>query len=434
MKSVLVNWKMKLGALAFYLLVCMCGLVLAFSSGPVPGVTGDFGEPNCTQCHTSFPLNVPGGTLAISGVPAQYAPGQVYPITVTLSKSGQRRWGFELSVRTVGSAAQAGTLVVTDAARTQIVSLNGIQYIEHTAQGTQLGAPQGSWTFNWQAPAGNIGAIRFSAAGNAANGDGTPLGDFIYTTSATTSPTTNTVTGLFAQVAVGGGFTTVFSLTNTGSDTLSGSLILTSADGTPLAATLTSQDASGSQTQIVDSSFPLNIPAGGTKIISAAAASSAGTVTGWGRVESSGGQLSGVATFQLRDSGGLRTVAGVFSSDVEDSVTIQVDDDGSQSRFTGYAVANPGSSPIQITILFVNGDGVVTRTLPQAIALDPGKQVARFLFQDVNDPNFKFQGSVVLKSETGGTFASVALVQDQDPNVLFTAIPVIKGRAPNVGN
>lgn len=241
MKSVLVNWQFKLGAGLFYILVCACGLLLAFSSGPVPALTGDFGESNCTECHTSFALNAAGGTFTISGVPAQYTPGQVYPITVTLSKSGQRRWGFELSARVAGSSAQAGTLVVTDPSRTQIVALNGIQYIEHTLPGSQLGAPQGTWTFNWQAPSGDVGAIRFSAAGNAASGDGTPLGDFIYTTSVTSNPktsTANTVTGLFAQVAVGGGFSTVFSLTNTGADALTGSLILTSAAGTPLTATL----------------------------------------------------------------------------------------------------------------------------------------------------------------------------------------------------
>ncbi len=434
MDSVLVNWKIKLGTLLFYIFVCACGLLLAFSTGPLPGRTGDFGEPNCTACHTGSALNTPGGTLTISGVPAQYTPGQTYPITVTIGKSGQKRWGFELSARIVSSAAQAGTLVASDAANTQIKTQNNIQYIEHTQPGTQVGAAQGTWTFNWTAPATASGAVRFSAAGNAANGDGTNQGDFIYTATVTSNANPPAVTGLFSQVAAGAGYSTVFSLTNTGSDALTGNLILTRGDGTSLDATLSSPSASGTEDTVFASSTSLAIAPGGTKIITAAAPNSSDALTGWARVESSGGQLSGVATFQLRDAGGLKTVAGVLSGEAQDIVTIPVNDDSAQSRFTGYALANPGVDTIRITIFLVDGNGVVTKTLSQVITLDPGKQVARFLFQDVGDPNFKFQGSAVLKSETGSKFSAVALVQVQDPNLIFTAIPVIKGKASTVGN
>jgi hypothetical protein len=437
-----MNTKMKssgrhirLGVILFYLFACTCGLLLAFSAGPLPAHTGDFGEPTCRDCHSSFALNSAGGALAINGVPAQYTPGQTYPITVTISRSGQRRWGFELSARVAGNAAQAGTLIVTDSTKTQIITQSGIQYIEHTQAGTQLGASQGTWTFNWQAPDTAVGSVRFSAAGNAANGDGTNQGDFIYTTTVTTdaAPPLD-ITALFAQVVVGGGYSTVFSLTNTGSDTLTGNLILTRADGTPLAATLSAPSGSGSGTQAFASSTALTIAPGGTRFVSAAAPSLSDPVTGWARVESSGGELSGVATFQLRDSAGLETVAGVLSSEADDVVTIPVNDDSAQSRFTGYALANPGSDPVQVSIFLIDENGIVTRTLGQAITLDPGKQVARFLFQDVNDPNFNFQGSVVLKSDTGSKFAAVALVQVKDPNVLFTAIPVIRGKSSGVGN
>ena len=151
MKSALVNWKWKLGASVFYVLVCACGLLLARSSGPPAGRTGDFGETSCTACHSGNAINAAGGTLTISGVPSNYTPGQTYPITVTISKSGQTRWGFELSARIVSGATQGGTLIASDTANTQIVTQNNIQYIEHTSAGTQVGAGQGVWTFNWKA-------------------------------------------------------------------------------------------------------------------------------------------------------------------------------------------------------------------------------------------------------------------------------------------
>ncbi len=169
----------------FYMLVCTCGLLLAFSTGPLPGRTGDFGETNCSACHRGNAVNAAGGSLTITGVPAKYNPGQIYPITVTIAKSGQQRWGFEFSARDASSGYQAGSLIATDAANTQVKVQNNIQYIEHTAAGTTPGTAQGSWTFNWKAPDTPVDKIRFSAAGNAANGNGANTEDFIYTTSVT---------------------------------------------------------------------------------------------------------------------------------------------------------------------------------------------------------------------------------------------------------
>ena len=49
-----------------------------------------------------------------------------------------------------------------------------------------------------------------------------------------------TTTALFAQVAIGGGYTTLFTFLNTGGTSVEGNLILTSDDGTAMNATLTS--------------------------------------------------------------------------------------------------------------------------------------------------------------------------------------------------
>jgi hypothetical protein len=61
------------------------------------------------------------------------------------------------------------------------------QYIEHGIESTFAGQTGGaSWTFNWTAPAGDIGPVIFYAAGNQANNDGTNNGDQIYTARTTT--------------------------------------------------------------------------------------------------------------------------------------------------------------------------------------------------------------------------------------------------------
>lgn len=163
-------------------------LLLAFSSGPPAGVTGSFGEPNCTDCHDGNVINAPGGSFSISGVPANYTPGgPAIPITVTISKTGQGRWGFELAVRARANGAQAGILAGVGGT-TLIQQFSGVQYISHNSSSTQSGAAQGTWSFNWTPPATNVGEVAFSAAGNAANGSGTSSGDFIYVTEVSTQP------------------------------------------------------------------------------------------------------------------------------------------------------------------------------------------------------------------------------------------------------
>jgi hypothetical protein len=71
----------------------------------------------------------------------------------------------------------------------------GRQYIEHTQLGTFAGTPAGhTWQIRWTAPSADIGTVRFFAAGNAANNDGTNQQDYIYTTTAASESTTSNVT------------------------------------------------------------------------------------------------------------------------------------------------------------------------------------------------------------------------------------------------
>ncbi len=231
-----------------------------------------------------------------------------------------------------------------------------------------------------------------------------------------------TTTAIFAHVAVGGDWNTVFTFLNTGTTPITGNLILTANDGTPMNVSVSVPSA------ITGSTFPISIPAGGIQILTAnPISSSAPTSTGWARVESSGGQIGGVGTFQYFSAGGsLITTAGVLSADPVNVATIPVDDDNSQSRYVGYALANTGTTPITIKVDVVDNTGTVQKTFN--INLNPGAQLAKFLFQD--DPTFStFSGSMVLVGQNSATFAVVALVQDGS---LYTVIPVIPSKAANI--
>ncbi len=235
-------------------------------------------------------------------------------------------------------------------------------------------------------------------------------------------------TNMFAQFAVGGGFTTAFTFLNTGADMATGSLILADNDGMPLSVAFASPNQPGA----IASSFPISVPPGGTQVIEASAVNPGATTVGWAHVESSGGSLGGVATFQLVNGGALTTIAGVLAEDGTDSATIPINDDrtlGAQSYMTGYAVANPGSEDINIRIVVLNPDGSMSTTLdpPDLNPLSPGCHVARFLWEDLGNPNLQFRGSMILSEQAGQAFSVVALVLNQQ---LYTAIPVIPTKAP----
>ncbi|HEY6245665.1 MAG TPA: PQQ-dependent sugar dehydrogenase [Pyrinomonadaceae bacterium] len=170
--------------------------VSAFSAGPPAGYTGAPGEEPaaCAECHV--PPDAGTGRISITA-PQTYVPGQSYPITVTHNNSDptRLRWGFELTVLDT-SDEKAGNLQNTDGL-TQVLNNQGPggarQYIEHTSVGTFVGQQNGaSWTFNWTAPATDIGPVTFYAAGNQANNDGNTSGDFIYKTFVAVPPASTT--------------------------------------------------------------------------------------------------------------------------------------------------------------------------------------------------------------------------------------------------
>ena len=162
--------------------------VFAYSSGPPDGLTGAPGEGNCTQCHAGNSLNAAGGSLMLT-VPEVYTPGEMYEIIVNLSRSGQSRWGFEMTALN-DNGARAGTLAKSDG-NTQVTEANSKQYIKQTTPGSAAGTrDRNQWTFNWTAPNNDVGQITFYAAGNAANNADFTTGDYIYTQLATSDAVT----------------------------------------------------------------------------------------------------------------------------------------------------------------------------------------------------------------------------------------------------
>ena len=226
----------------------------------------------------------------------------------------------------------------------------------------------------------------------------------------------------FPHIAVGGGYTTVFALANTGGTTATASLALTDQQGAPL--TVSIGGAGGSV-------FPLTIPTGGVRMLTAGALNSSdATKTGWALLQSTGGSIGGVATFRYTTGGILRGAAGVLASQPTDSATIPVDNDDALERFTGVALANPGDQEIRVRIHIIDSDGNVTETV-SPVSLNPlgaRNQAAVFLHQ-LAPATMRFRGSMVLSTGGSGQLVATALLQDRG---MLSAIPVVNGRAASV--
>ena len=158
--------------------------------GPPLARTGGFGELTCLECHLDLELNAPGGALLLDGVPASFTPGAAYVVTVIVEGEGMGRAGFQAAARFEGgerAGAPAGRLASIDG-RTVVRSEDGVDYINHTVEGSELGPGDiAGWSFEWVAPE-EPSPVVFHVTGNSANGDNSPLGDLIYAAEARVPP------------------------------------------------------------------------------------------------------------------------------------------------------------------------------------------------------------------------------------------------------
>lgn len=169
-------------ATACMLLALVVGAVAdgdAMREAPPAAHTGGFDEATCQDCHFEAEPNTGPGRVTLTGLPAQYAPGAAYRLTVTLVQKDLKVGGFQLSARDP-NGAQAGTLAPADTQRTRVTVAGDVAYIHHVLAGTApVGPDTARWSFVWTAPRSGV-EVRFHIAANAANDDGSPLGDLVY--------------------------------------------------------------------------------------------------------------------------------------------------------------------------------------------------------------------------------------------------------------
>jgi len=364
------------------------GYLFAYILGPDPGMNGVFGAAQSCAiagCHTGNPENDGVGSVNITGLPSDgWTPGQTYALTVTIQRTGAHLFGFELSAVADATNQQAGTLTA-GSARVRVICGRGsapgnvevncntagaIQYAQHSNAQTVTS----SYPVNWTAPSSaSVGTVRFNVAGNAANGDITNQGDFIYTR-------------IFKADAASAGpppppppdlSTKAFSLVNLG--------------GTSV---------------ITDGSGDLSI--------------------GYSRIQPGAGSTtpSGVAIFGLRQNNILISEAGVPASVrltaarvYAEFSTLIVD--------TGVAIANPNDQPATINFHFTDGTGATFGD--NSFTIPPNQQIAKFIDQDPFNLNrSSFQGTLTITSNIEVSLIALrGFYNERTPSdFLITTLPV----------
>ena len=162
------------------------------------GVVGSPGENTCTQCHSAS--TAASGT-SIVATPAftgnQYVPGQTYTIQIGVGSLSLSNFGFACEILN-GSNVNAGVMQNAQAGVQFLTAVNGRKSATHTAK--KAGTGFTTFQFEWVAPA--TGQVKFYAAGNAVNNNGSSAGDAVSTASLSLNPSTGaSVTENFTTIA-----------------------------------------------------------------------------------------------------------------------------------------------------------------------------------------------------------------------------------------
>ncbi|MEQ9103926.1 MAG: choice-of-anchor V domain-containing protein [Rhodothermales bacterium] len=147
----------------------------AYRTGAPAFSTGAPNEQTCAACHTGNPVNDASGSLVIVA-PANYVPGSTVDLVVRAQRAGASRFGFEITALD-GANQPVGTFDVSGPGIQ--LALGSTHHVTHDPAANATG--EFEWTVPWEAPASGTGEVTFYAAANAANGDFSNFGDFIFT-------------------------------------------------------------------------------------------------------------------------------------------------------------------------------------------------------------------------------------------------------------
>lgn len=156
---------------------------------------------NCTSCHGDYSLNVAGGGIVLTGLPAIYTPGTSYPFTVKISHATANRsvWGFAIKAIDTLTHAVVGTWTTTNANSSIKGTAGGSTYeLSHANSVTSVASLSYTYSnLNWVAPASPTASqarVKFYVSAVAGDNNRNEANDYVYSTSFTSNQAVVAVT------------------------------------------------------------------------------------------------------------------------------------------------------------------------------------------------------------------------------------------------
>ena len=458
-------------------LMTWAALLWGNSMGPPADRSGVSGVTCSTSgCHNDFSANAGEGSVSITGLPAEWTPGVLYPLQVSVSHSGASLYGFQMTA-VDSTGAQAGGFAIGMGTAIQSGSVGGktIEHMQHS-----FASPNNTFSFRWTAPeTSSTGAVRFNVAANAANGNRNQFGDFIYSTEtsvegATLAPADPAAfdalvvgqrmlssvaaslyhvdfveAGRFEENRLGATNLGSYTYSNNGPDT--GTVVFTYDAGNictynvtfasltsgSLSYMCTEGEAGETNWRLVDDPdyVPVTPPETGTVGTESFSIQNLGgwsitsngtertTQVGYGRIRAEAGSTtpSGIAIFQFRDSAGvLISEAGVPASEPVYGGRIFAEVNGPVN--TGLAIANPNDVPATIRFYFTDTGG--TRFADGSLDLGAHQQTAKFLDQEPFNSGSSVLGTFTFTSSVPVAVVALRGFTNEASEFLMTTLPV----------
>lgn len=148
----------------------------------VGAFTGGFGEQTCHSCHFDYDLNWEEGSISVGGIPDKIEPGASYKVKIRVERKDLGKAGFQLTAR-YPNGSQAGQFLIEENERVMLTQEvpDSLQYVQHSVKGAKpVKVGENMWNITWRAPTPILGSVFFNVASNAANGDQSEFGDWIY--------------------------------------------------------------------------------------------------------------------------------------------------------------------------------------------------------------------------------------------------------------
>src|SRR3984957_3699070 len=186
------------------LLMLVPAAVFAESVTPSIGYTGaptDHNGQDCSVCHNTYGPANSDKTGSLQVTVSDYVPTVQQLIHIVVQNPNASRWGFQITIREQSDETlSSGTFSIPNATDPeQVVCDNGTQFgtpapcagniMRQFAE--HLNAPRGTtgtaYAFDvlWTPPSQEVGRLQVYVSAVAANGDGTPPGDRVYTSTRT---------------------------------------------------------------------------------------------------------------------------------------------------------------------------------------------------------------------------------------------------------